>query len=1523
MRKFLLSLLLLAGATTTAKLVFAGDWDDMPTGGRERFYRSAPASMNKYSSALSTQVGYGDSLYVGYSPGNRTAANPWSIRSSFTNAGTTNVHRPPKAGCMWNWDPEEAGNTYINGDSLMGWWPSRLQWRYNIDTGEPDYNLPALSIDYGNLTNYYPVHGRTFGVVGVWHRDQGGDPTGTGAALNGMASNGVTWRPLEGQYSAWCGLRQHKVSADGLNTRDATIPVDAQTGNGFDADAAMFNVHIRYSGGVAAPKYPGYVDQWDQMLYRDIDFGTALTGNLQLRFKYSTRMSTTADLLGWFDKDPLTTTSDGTVNCASTNADGIANYISNWDLAGAGPVDSFMVYVGQPTEGTFQRFNGTCSAPSGRTAIFDPLRRWFDEVVEANAPGRVLQLISAAGNDSNHVVNVTIPNGQLAPILSASSGKVRLVFRVKTNSQVSDVTNASYNSGGRGAAQIDSVAYFISGGGSAPSGWGTFESATSIDNTQSAQNAWRSTGKPPQIMTHHEKLGNPGVPYDDLCGSDPAAVGRVCSMNNGVIVFGLHDLGDAIGNPANYTSDHEVSNVIISPTLPLIGPYPNAIGINAASDVIATNDVMLDYEVFAKGTTADAPPVATGLLYRWLFVGYPQKTGGSSPNQKQWGNVIRSFANYQTDAICFRSLPGITGQEGTMKALGMFKYSTDVAVGGADYPDSMKVGWDCESLCWLTGVNACNPIGGVYIDNTSVVFIDGTALPLSGEIWNMYQTSFPWNEGVTPAFNAAFDTAAVLVKSGLDTGPPDGINSFDVPGDSIVAASSGAAPMRVDLVFRILPGPGNYRTVGNANSGLTPNPSSFPLTPAGRPATVPNVASTNFWNSFLANKGPFGSSIGHVGNVWNPNVWNSARCDTTEANLFPRAVGTPTAFSWQSTYHEEELGIGAGDAYTGTTVVRAGLGLRRHKCFLASNTAQLTDVDCEHDPDGIETPASGTTPGPYDLTWVLATGSGYGADLGTHPYGRQYTIEGTKIIPDGLLTPGSHVQYFWRKAEGGTTTMTGMMPDTNVVVPQLSYRDNDGRRFQAFGVLPDPWKEVGRTHPLGIVTGNPACMLVVNDQTTNGNSWHIWTGVSDTIGVTAQQKWGADIGWHAVGGGLDPNNAANNRDRAGRVGFPAENLGNQGSTWDAYQIIGAEDTAPAGSFGARYAISDASNTQINNKRQQGTPSLEQLKAFYKIIFWLTGNLNAFHTGPSGDRGSDDQQLIKDWLLSGNPASPNSLNRVFWAMGDGYVEGNEKEPDLTKQPDLDLNYLGVGLQNGGYRLESGNAATTITLNAKNDSLYHGVWGVRNTCTHSDDVLKVGLGAVAAQTSVWTEYQDPNTADAITYPAATYKKWDSTKPWAAITEGATIEDLVSSPRPHLGVVDSKGRHTYISQVLWFLSRNSSCQTANGQGLIPLDVPNISDGNMLVDFVSMRNNPVMVGMARIHFGLARDDRVQIKVFDVTGREVRVLADRAFKAGEHDVVWDGTDNTGRPVARGVYFTQVRYRESAFNDAKKVTLLR
>ena len=74
---------------------------------------------------------------------------------------------------------------------------------------------------------------------------------------------------------------------------------------------------------------------------------------------------------------------------------------------------------------------------------------------------------------------------------------------------------------------------------------------------------------------------------------------------------------------------------------------------------------------------------------------------------------------------------------------------------------------------------------------------------------------------------------------------------------------------------------------------------------------------------------------------------------------------------------------------------------------------------------------------------------------------------------------------------------------------------------------------------------------------------------------------------------------------------------------------------------------------------------------------------------------------------------------------------------------------------------------------------------------------------------------------------------------------------------------------------------------------------------------------------FGLARGDRVQIRIYDVAGRQVRTLANKFFQAGKYSLPWDGTDDSGVQLERGVYFAQVRYLNTRFTDAKRLIVLR
>lgn len=74
-------------------------------------------------------------------------------------------------------------------------------------------------------------------------------------------------------------------------------------------------------------------------------------------------------------------------------------------------------------------------------------------------------------------------------------------------------------------------------------------------------------------------------------------------------------------------------------------------------------------------------------------------------------------------------------------------------------------------------------------------------------------------------------------------------------------------------------------------------------------------------------------------------------------------------------------------------------------------------------------------------------------------------------------------------------------------------------------------------------------------------------------------------------------------------------------------------------------------------------------------------------------------------------------------------------------------------------------------------------------------------------------------------------------------------------------------------------------------------------------------------ITFSMGRDERAEISVYDLTGRLVNVLADRAYTTGDHSVVWNGKDGAGRAVPSASYI--VRLVTGSRVESQKISLIR
>ncbi len=74
-----------------------------------------------------------------------------------------------------------------------------------------------------------------------------------------------------------------------------------------------------------------------------------------------------------------------------------------------------------------------------------------------------------------------------------------------------------------------------------------------------------------------------------------------------------------------------------------------------------------------------------------------------------------------------------------------------------------------------------------------------------------------------------------------------------------------------------------------------------------------------------------------------------------------------------------------------------------------------------------------------------------------------------------------------------------------------------------------------------------------------------------------------------------------------------------------------------------------------------------------------------------------------------------------------------------------------------------------------------------------------------------------------------------------------------------------------------------------------------------LSVRGNPARARDAQVlAFQAPRSGRATVRLYGVSGQLVATLADGEFAAGVNQVTWDGADESGSPVAAGIYFAEV-----------------
>ena len=75
------------------------------------------------------------------------------------------------------------------------------------------------------------------------------------------------------------------------------------------------------------------------------------------------------------------------------------------------------------------------------------------------------------------------------------------------------------------------------------------------------------------------------------------------------------------------------------------------------------------------------------------------------------------------------------------------------------------------------------------------------------------------------------------------------------------------------------------------------------------------------------------------------------------------------------------------------------------------------------------------------------------------------------------------------------------------------------------------------------------------------------------------------------------------------------------------------------------------------------------------------------------------------------------------------------------------------------------------------------------------------------------------------------------------------------------------------------------------------------------------------KIEFSLWSSGLVTVSIYDIMGRKVKTLASEHLSSGYKYVLWDGKNDSGKDVASGVYFYQMKVGD--FTETKRLVLLK
>jgi len=111
---------------------------------------------------------------------------------------------------------------------------------------------------------------------------------------------------------------------------------------------------------------------------------------------------------------------------------------------------------------------------------------------------------------------------------------------------------------------------------------------------------------------------------------------------------------------------------------------------------------------------------------------------------------------------------------------------------------------------------------------------------------------------------------------------------------------------------------------------------------------------------------------------------------------------------------------------------------------------------------------------------------------------------------------------------------------------------------------------------------------------------------------------------------------------------------------------------------------------------------------------------------------------------------------------------------------------------------------------------------------------------------------------------------------------------------------------------------------EDLIDVVSSNENTVNANSEFIGCYPNPFNP-QTTAYLNLKNDSHVTLNVYNIKGEKIRTLVNENLSAGEHHVIWNGTDNNDNKVSSGIYFfeSDIDSHGGDYTSVKKVILLK